>query len=135
MSALNDLDAMVLRQEVYPPMTTKNAELTFTEWDDRYTSKISGFKDAEDYYAKCNSLQFIPHIKPPTLLVNSKNDPFLSKTCFPKGLAQKSGNFYLEVPVNGGHVGYSFKSINGEYYSESRAFEFVKAMLEKEVFT
>ena len=35
MSALNDLDAMVLRQEVYPPMTTKNAELTFTEWDDR----------------------------------------------------------------------------------------------------
>jgi hypothetical protein len=26
---------MVLRQEVYPPMTTKNAELTFTEWDDR----------------------------------------------------------------------------------------------------
>lgn len=35
MSALNDLDGMVLRQEVYPPMPTKNAELTFTEWDDR----------------------------------------------------------------------------------------------------
>lgn len=35
MSALSDLDSMVLRQLVYPPLAAKNAELTFAEWDQR----------------------------------------------------------------------------------------------------
>ena len=36
-----------------------------------YTSKAHGFKDALDYYEKCSSLQFLPNIKTPTLVINA----------------------------------------------------------------
>ncbi|MCP4720715.1 MAG: alpha/beta fold hydrolase, partial [Desulfobacteraceae bacterium] len=50
---------------------------TFKEFDDRYTAPIHGFKDAHDYWEKCSSLQFIPNIKIPCLIINAVNDPFL----------------------------------------------------------
>ena len=35
---------------------------TLTDFDDYFTSKINGFEDAEDYYLKASSKQFIPNI-------------------------------------------------------------------------
>ena len=98
---------------------------TFEEWDSRVTAKMHGFKNAQDYYNKCNSLQFLPSITLPTLLVNALNDPFLTKSCFPIDLAKKHEFLHLETPKKGGHVGFSMNGIQGNYYSEIRAFEFV----------
>ncbi len=98
---------------------------TFVEWDSLVTAKIHGFKNAQDYYNKCNSLQFLPNITLPTLLVNALNDPFLSKSCFPVDMAKKHEYLHLETPKKGGHVGFSINGIQGNYYSEIRALEFV----------
>ena len=38
MSALSELDALILREAVHPPLITKNAELTFAEWDAHVTA-------------------------------------------------------------------------------------------------
>lgn len=97
----------------------------FTEWDTRFTAKVHGFKDAEDYYDQCNSLQFLPKITLPTLLVNALNDPFLTKSCFPIEIAKSHKYLHLETPKKGGHVGFSMNGIQGKYYSEIRALEFV----------
>lgn len=101
----------------------------FKEWDTRFTSKIHGFENADDYYHQCSSLQFIDRISIPTLLVNALNDPFLAPSCFPFNIAKNSKYFYLETPEKGGHVGFALSSINGQYYSEHAAYNFTKKYL------
>ncbi|MES2780883.1 MAG: alpha/beta fold hydrolase [Bacteroidota bacterium] len=97
---------------------------TFTEFDNIFTAPINGFLDAADYYAKCNSLQFLSGITIPTLLVNAQNDPFLTSLCFPEELASSHTYFHLEMPKYGGHVGFAERFPNESYWSEPRAFEF-----------
>lgn len=93
------------------------------DFDDIYTAKAHGFKDALDYYKKNSSLQFIPNIEIPVLILNAENDSFLSEECYPRELASHSKNIYLESPKHGGHVG--FHQSNKRYYSESRALQFL----------
>ena len=97
----------------------------FKDFDDRYTAPINGFKNAEDYWAKCSSGQFIPAIQIPTLLVNARDDPFLAASCYPVQQAEQSGFVHLEMPRSGGHVGFVQFNGDGSYWSENRAAEFL----------
>lgn len=94
----------------------------FIDFDNTYTAPLNGFKDSADYCKKASSKQFIPSIKIPTLLVNAKNDPFLSKTCYPVKECKDHKFVTLEMPKEGGHI--SFAQNGGIYYSEQRALEF-----------
>ncbi|WP_373059638.1 YheT family hydrolase [Zunongwangia sp. H14] len=91
--------------------------------DELYTSKAHGYKDAAEYYKKCSCLQFLPHIKIPTLLINAENDSFLSPNSYPVKTAKNSSFLYLEIPKYGGHVGFIQKG--EKYYHEKRALEFI----------
>lgn len=102
-----------------------NTMRTFTQFDNTFTAPINGFRDAADYYAKCNSLQFLPGITIPTLFVNAQNDPFLTPTCFPTELAATHAYLHFEIPKYGGHVGFAERLPNETYWSEQRAFEFI----------
>ena len=97
---------------------------TLKEFDDIYTSKAHGFKDAYDYYQINSSNQFLHNIKVPVLILNAKNDSFLNPDCFPFDIAKNSKYVFLETPLYGGHVG--FHKSNDNYYSESRTVEFLK---------
>ncbi len=97
---------------------------TLRDFDEVYTSKAHGFENALDYYEKSSSLQFLPNIEVPTLLINALNDSFLSPECFPVKAAKQNDNLYLEMPKYGGHVGFIQKG--DFYYNELRALEFVK---------
>lgn len=97
---------------------------TLFDFDNVYTSKAHGFKDALDYYEQCSSLQFLTNIKTPTLIINALNDSFLSPECFPVKEAKQNPNLFLEMPKFGGHVGFIDKK--NVYYNEKRALEFVK---------
>lgn len=106
---------------------------TFQEFDDRYTAPIHGFRDAEDYWARNSCRQFLTSIHHPTLLVNSKNDPFLGPACHPHEEAAASGCFHFEFPQTGGHVGFTTFNHSGEYWSESRAVDFLGSVKASEV--
>ena len=95
-----------------------------TDFDEYFTSKINGFKNAQDYYLKASSKQFIPNILKPTLLINAIDDPFLSQSCFPVKEANESSNFYLMTPRYGGHVG--FISKGNFYWSEYEILNFLE---------
>ncbi|WP_040373028.1 YheT family hydrolase [Desulfovibrio oxyclinae] len=97
---------------------------TFEVYDDRYTAPLHGFASAQDYYAKCASLQFLDEVRVPTLLVNAADDPFLSSLCYPEGRARRNDCLYLDIPAHGGHVGFVSLNGNGEYWSEKRMREF-----------
>lgn len=79
---------------------------TFEEFDGRYTGPLHGFRDAEDYWARSSARQFLPALTVPTLLLNARNDPFLTPACFPESEAAASAQLFLEAPASGGHVGF-----------------------------
>lgn len=103
-------------------VTDFNSIKTLVDFDDVYTSKAHGFKDALDYYEKSSSLQYLPSITIPTLIINSLNDSFLSAECYPVKEAKQNPNLYLEMPKYGGHVGFIDKK--NVYYNERRALDF-----------
>lgn len=116
------------KRQMYPDevdLKDYNLFWSFPEFDDRYTAPLHGFKDAEDYYARVSSKQFLGNIRIPTLLVNAKNDPFLSEECYPIAEAKQNPNLYLEMPEEGGHVGFTEDFRNNRYYSEERALRFL----------
>ncbi len=97
----------------------------FKDYDDRYTAPIHGFKNAEDYWAKCSSNRVIPEIKIPTLIVNALNDPFIAGGCYPVKEALDSKYVFLETPKSGGHVGFIQFKKDKSYWSEERTIEFL----------
>jgi len=96
-------------------------------FDDFYTAPAHGFRDALDYYAQASSLQYIPNIEIPTLILNAQNDSFLHGDCYPYAFAKASKYLYLETPEYGGHVG--FYQPGEFYYSEQRTFNFFNEKL------
>lgn len=79
---------------------------TLRDFDEIYTSKAHGFKDALDYYTRCSCLRFLPRITIPSLIINAKNDSFLGPECYPYQEADTHKKLYLETPDHGGHVGF-----------------------------
>jgi hypothetical protein len=98
---------------------------TFQEFDDRYTAPLHGFKNAKDYWRRSSSRQFLGRVKVPTLLINARDDPFLSDECFPESEARDSRYFYLETPAHGGHVGFITFGKQGQYWHETRTVRFL----------
>ncbi|MCO5724449.1 YheT family hydrolase [Robiginitalea marina] len=95
------------------------------DFDDLYTSRAHGFRDALDYYTRCSSRQFLKGIAIPTLLINARNDSFLGPQCFPVEESREHPFLYLEMPDHGGHVG--FVSAGKPYYYETRSLKFFEA--------
>lgn len=97
---------------------------SFREFDDRYTAPLHGYKDGEDYYVTNSSKKWLENIAVPTLIVNAKDDPFLTKECFPYREARRNKNLFLETPKSGGHVGFVTFGPDQHYWSEKRARDF-----------
>ena len=78
---------------------------TIYEFDDLVTAPIHGFKDADDYYTRCSSRQFLPEIRIPTLLIHALDDPFMTPEVIPRK-NELPGNVELDLQQHGGHVGF-----------------------------
>ncbi|MBL7863059.1 MAG: alpha/beta fold hydrolase [Cyclobacteriaceae bacterium] len=110
--------------EIDPTPLTRITSLL--EFDDVYTAPLHGFKNALDYYEQSSSLRFLHRIKRPTLIVNAKNDPFLSPECYP--VESQFPHLTFEYPTRGGHVGFALFNENGLYWSELRALHFIQQL-------
>lgn len=120
---------LIVKIEKHPNQISKNdydAIKSLKDFDNVYTSKAHGYKDALDYYKKASCLQFLPNIKVPSLIINALNDSFLSPSCFPVKEAKENQNLYLEMPKHGGHVGFIAK--DNVYYNERRALDFINEL-------
>ncbi len=104
---------------------TINSFQTFEEYDDYYTAPAHGFKSGRDYYEKCSSVNYLSGIRKPALLINAKDDPFLTKECFPHHIAKENPFFHLETPEHGGHVGFFNFPFPEFFWHELRAVSFL----------
>lgn len=100
---------------------------TFQEFDDRYTSRLHGFRDAADYWAQASARQYLHQITVPALLLNARDDPFLAPECFPFPEAERNPCFYLEAPESGGHLGFLESAGGLRPWFERRIVEFLAA--------
>lgn len=124
------INKLKLKQQLYPDKITNNMIKSIKnlwDFDEVYTSKAHGFKDAKDYYQQCSSMYVLDNIKIPTLILNAKNDSFLSKRSFPYEIAKNHEFLHLETPQFGGHVGFWQKG--NIYYNEQRTLEFAQLYL------
>ena len=117
-----------LKEKVKIKARTHNIDLNLlkkakTLWlfDEYLTAPIHGFQDARDYYRRSSSGQFLEKIKVPALILNAKNDTFLSDTCYPDKQI-KNPLIHWVITEKGGHVG--FRMRNGGYFTEKLAVEF-----------
>ena len=100
----------------------------FSDFDNRFTAPLHGFKDAEDFYTQASANTHLPLVKVPVLLVNAKNDPMLPDSCYPVDIARKHPFVYLEIPEKGGHVGFTLSGNKGNW-AEKRALQFAEQIL------
>lgn len=93
------------------------------DFDEFFSAPLCGCPDAEGFYAQSSAKNYMSGITIPTLLVNALNDPILAGDCFPTRLCENHPHIYLEIPRQGGHVG--FEQRNKPFmWSEYRALEF-----------
>ena len=97
------------RQRLLPdspmPDVTKPPR-TLYEFDDWYTAPMSGFPDANTYYARCSATQFIPQIRTPTTIITSRDDPMVPVEMFAPDRVRYPPSVRLAITNGGGHVGY-----------------------------
>jgi predicted alpha/beta-fold hydrolase len=73
-------------------------------FDNTYTAIRSGFKDAQDYYKRSSSGQFLNLIKVKTLILFSEDDPFISSDDLMTPFL--GDNIDIIITKKGGHVGW-----------------------------
>ncbi len=98
---------------------------TIRDFDNYYTSQLHGYPDAETYYEANSSLYFIDKIRLPTRIVNARNDPFLSRDCYPYDLCKPLKHVWLQTPPQGGHCGFYQAGYKGVLWSEELALRYL----------
>lgn len=94
---------------------------TFWEFDDAATAPLHGFDGANDYYRRSSSAGFIPAITTPTLVIHSRDDPFLPADAIPEDVVRSNPVMTPVFTDHGGHVGFVSGGIPGRsrFWAES----------------
>lgn len=95
--------------EKYPDLVDRKAvkaARTLGEFDEAVTAPVHGFRNADEYWSASSSNPFLSKIRRPTLLINSKDDPFLPAECLPATAAAENRFLTAEFTDRGGHVGF-----------------------------
>ena len=95
----------------------------FIDFDNRYTAPLHGFTDAYDFYSRSSVKPFLQNIRVPSLIVQAKNDSFLSAECFCYDDADKNNHLFLETTEEGGHCGFMLAGSKFSW-AELRALSF-----------
>ena len=106
-----------------PPL---NKVVSLRDFDNKITAPLHGFQDADDYYLQCSSKPFLKKIKIPTLLIQSKDDPFMTNDILPEP-HELTPHIIFELTERGGHVGFVTGKYpwSAEYWLEQRVPDFL----------
>lgn len=77
----------------------------FYAFDDRVTAPLHSYAGVHDYYARASCRPYLRHIRIPTLLLHTLDDPFMLPEAIPER-EELSASIRLELSPQGGHVGF-----------------------------
>jgi hypothetical protein len=120
------------KADQFPDLLDREAILScedFYTYDTIVTAKLHGFEDAEDYWRKVGSHQFLDTIRVPTLLLTSADDPFNPPETIPRETADASPWLYPQWADHGGHVGFVSgpTPLRPRFWSEEQTLAFFLA--------
>lgn len=88
------------------PVGRALAARTIREFDDVLTAPLHGFAGAADYYERSSSGRFLDRVRVPTLVLQSRDDPFLPRAALPEAALRANPAFTPVITERGGHVGF-----------------------------
>ncbi|HVJ65033.1 MAG TPA: alpha/beta fold hydrolase [Bdellovibrionota bacterium] len=92
----------------FPERISRRAHLY--DIDRCFTAPYGGFASAEDYYSQCSTFAHFHKIKTPTVILMSKDDPFIPWEPYLGALNQTHIDLHLQE--YGGHMGYLARARN-----------------------
>jgi uncharacterized protein len=103
---------------------------TIRDFDERYTARLAGYRDADDYYTRASSLPVLSLIRRPTLIIHAEDDPFIPFAPLRHPSVAANPHIILLAPKHGGHVGFVGESTEGEdrFWAENRIVEFCRLL-------
>ncbi|BDM65729.1 alpha/beta hydrolase [Shewanella sp. NFH-SH190041] len=106
--------------------TTLASLNTFYRFDHHVTAPLHGFSSAKSYYQYASALPWLIQIAVPTLILHSRDDPFMTQAVIPSP-QQLSKHILYELQPYGGHVGFIDSGLPWRpgYYLERRIIEFL----------
>jgi hypothetical protein len=109
------------------PIPDKDEIDTIYDFDNLITAPLHGFRDANDYYRRSSSRQFIPSIKTPTLLIHAIDDPFMTPAAIPTG-REMPPCIQMNLSNSGGHVGFvqGKLPLKADYWLDRRVESWLK---------
>lgn len=124
---------MQLKKRLFPDiydLKALQAVRSLWEFDD-VMAPYNGFRDARDYYAKASSLQYLPEIRVPTLVIHAEDDPFIPIEPFRNPVFGENEWLHLLATEHGGHVAFCGRRQPDEdrAWAENRCIEFCRRLL------
>lgn len=115
------------RQPETSAQSLRPAPRTLWDFDDRVTAPLSGFADAQEYYARASSRPLFPRIQLPTLIITAADDPLIPVSIFRE--APTSSSTAVWITEHGGHVGYvGIEGVDPDrYWLDWRIVEWITA--------
>jgi uncharacterized protein len=114
------------RQEFFPdlPPLRLPRRMTMRIFDDLYTAPRCGFADAIDYYRKASAFPLVERIAVPTLIMTSRDDPFIAVEPFER--LRTPEHITIRILSHGGHVGFvGWDGAGGVRWAERRMIEWI----------
>lgn len=103
---------------------------TLFEFDELITAPLNGFQGADDYYHRCSAIGYLKGVQTPTLIIHSRDDPFMPHETTPTNEHLGPG-ITLELSRYGGHVGFVHGRFpwKADYWLESRISNYLLTQL------
>ncbi len=116
-----------IEEDLIPDIYRTWPLMSLREFDDAYTAKAAGFRNADDYYARCSARPHLSKITVPTVLLMAKDDPFIpwQNTAG----ANLSSSVHLRIESCGGHMGYLSRDLPGHRWLPYAVEHFSKQLL------
>jgi uncharacterized protein len=96
-------------------------------FDDLVTARFCNFRDASDYYAQSSAAGVVQAIRLPTLIITSKDDPFVPFRPFENPAITTNPNITLVAAENGGHCAFISGDGGAErFWAEARIVDYCR---------
>jgi hypothetical protein len=95
------------------------------EFDEEFTSRASGFLNANDYYQRASAIRVISSIRIPALIIHAEDDPFIPFDSLRHVAISDNPYILLMTTKRGGHVAFiSSRTDEDRFWAENRVVEF-----------
>ena len=103
---------------------------TIRAFDDLVTAPLHGFADAASYYEASSSARCLDAVRVPTLVLHSRDDPFLPAAAMPEAALHANPALVPFLTDRGGHVGFvEGPPWSPRFWAEEQAARFLAAAL------